>query len=117
MTLLLQQPLFLFYALYSDPQKYNSIFFCGFPYFFRPERHLYLTDVGFAQVEHADTGLSDAAADGIGQFLIQNGFLEGKVCPLLAACQLQLTGKGLLVTADSVHVGVEAFADVEAVLY
>ena len=41
-----------------------------------PYGHLDLADVGFAQEEHADPGLADAAADGVGQLLIQNGFLN-----------------------------------------
>ena len=41
-------------------------------YFLRPQRALNLPDVGFSQEEHTDTGLADAAADGVGQLFFNN---------------------------------------------
>ena len=41
-----------------------------------------LSDVGLAQVEHTDTGLADAAADGVGQLLLQNGLVEIQFQPV-----------------------------------
>ena len=66
-----------------------------------PYGHLDLADVGFAQEEHADPGLADAAADGVGQLLIQNGFLERKFCTIRAACSVQLAQQGVFIHTDA----------------
>ena len=39
-----------------------------FPHFTGPDAGLDLSDVGAVQQKHAQTGLSDTAADGVGKF-------------------------------------------------
>ena len=79
----------------------------GLHHLLRPHRRLHLADVGAAQHEHAQTGLSDAAADGIGQLSRQQRPVEGQLRPLRAARGLQLTPEGLPVHPDA-HGGAAA---------
>ena len=44
---------------------------------FRPDAYLHLTDVGFAQHEHAHARLTDATADALGQFFGEQQLVEG----------------------------------------
>ena len=53
-----------------------------------PDGALYFPDMGFAQIEHTDSGLADAAADGIGQFPVQQCLLEGQAGPFFTSGQL-----------------------------
>ena len=55
----------------------------------------------FAKEEHTDTGLSDTAADGIRQLLIQNRFLEGKLSPVVTSCLCQLFIQSIFIHADT----------------
>ena len=41
---------------------------------------------GFPQEEHTDSGLADAAADGLRQFAVKECLLEWQLSPLFAAC-------------------------------
>ena len=70
-------------------------------YFLRPQRALNLPDVGFSQEEHTDTGLADAAADGVGQLFFNNSLLEGQLRPFRAACFFQLGKQGLFIYTDT----------------
>ena len=67
----------------------------------RPDGCLYFSDMGFSEIKHADTGLTDTAADGVGQFFLQNCFLERKLRPCFASGELQLLFKSLFVHTDS----------------
>ena len=49
-----------------------------------------LLQMSLAQVEHTDTGLTDASADGVGQFFFQHSLLEGQFGPVFAAGFFQL---------------------------
>ena len=42
----------------------------------------------FAQEEHTDTGLSDAAADGVWKFFVDDRFLERKIFSFFTASLL-----------------------------
>ncbi len=67
-----------FYCL----QQLDSVGFRFFADFLWPDGALHFSDVGFAQEEHADPGLADAAADGVGQLFLEDCFLERKLCAL-----------------------------------
>src|SRR5699024_3064272 len=74
-------------------QKVNAVGKRFFGNVVRPERGLNLADVRFSQIIHTDTGLSDTASDGVGQFFVEQGFLERQFCALLASCGLQLASE------------------------
>ena len=63
-------------------QQCNTCCLTGINGFLIPDGGLYFTDVGFAQQQHAQTGLTDTAADGAGQFAFQQHFVicQGRVC-------------------------------------
>ena len=67
-------------------------------YFLRPQRALNLPDVGFSQEEHTDTGLADAAADGVGQLFFNNSLLEGQLRPFRVSLLFKLGKQGSLST-------------------
>ena len=89
----------------NNPRKYlqkiNAISCAFFPHLIGPDGYLNLSDMSLAEIKHTDTGLADTAAHGVGQLLLQNGLLEGQLRPILAAGEFQLTGKGILVHADT----------------
>ncbi len=59
------------------------------------------SDMGFAQIVHTDTGLSDPAADGIRQFFVQQGLLERKTGAVFTSGKLELSGKCFFIDTDS----------------
>ena len=74
-------------------QQVNAVGERFFSDVIRPERGLDFTDVCFSQVLHTDTGLPDAASDGVGQFFIEQGLLERQFCAVLTAGGLQLASQ------------------------
>ena len=50
-----------------------------------PDGGLDFADVRFAQQQHAETALADAAADGVGQFARQQRLVEGQFSAVVAA--------------------------------
>ena len=63
-------------------------------HFSGPQADLHLTDVGFAQHQHTQPALPNAAADAQGQFAGQHGLMEGKQQPVLAPQLLTLAAHG-----------------------
>ena len=75
-----------------------------FPYIFRPDRCLYLTNVGFTKEKHTDSGLSDSSSDSIWKFSIQKCFLEWKFCTTQTVCNFKLFLKRFFIHTDT-HTG------------
>ena len=50
---------------------------------FRPETGLDLPYMGFLEIEHAEPGLADSAADGEGQFAAEEPPVKVKLFPVL----------------------------------
>ena len=73
---------------FFDLQKLDSIFLALCDHIFWPQRGLYFSNVCFAQEEHTDTGLSDAAADGVWKFFVDDCFLERKIFSFFTASLL-----------------------------
>ena len=73
-------------------------------HFLGPDAALDFADVGFAQEEHAEAALADAAADGAGEFSGEQALVEGEVRLPLLTLDFQLAAQGLLVHADA-HAG------------
>ena len=69
-----------------------------------PYGGLDLADVSVAHQQHAETALSDAAADGEGELASEQRLMEGELAPLLAASDLQLPVEGFGTDADA-HAG------------
>ena len=67
-------------------QQHNPFFGRFFDHPVRPEGTLDLPDMGLAQIIHTDSGLADAAADGLRQFAVKECLLEWQLSPLFAAC-------------------------------
>ena len=75
------------FFIYRIPlQDCNSLCGCLVVDLIRPYGYLNLSDVGFPQEEHTDSGLADAAADGLRQFAVKECLLEWQLSPLFAAC-------------------------------
>ena len=68
---------------------------------FRPQGGLDFHDMRLAQEEHTDKGLADAAADGIGQLLVQDRFLKRQLGAFRTSGFVELAKQGLLIHADS----------------
>lgn len=66
-----------------------------------PDGSLNLTDVGAAQKQHTEPGLSDTAAYGQRQVAGCQHLVVGEVQPLFAAGSLQLFPEGGLVDPDA----------------
>ena len=66
-----------------------------------PDAGLHLADVGAAQHQHTQPGLADAAADGQGQFPVQQHLMERKLPPLVASGLGQLPVKRLGIYPDA----------------
>ena len=92
-------------------QKRDVGLFTGCDDVFGPNGAVHFSDMGLSEEEHADTGLTDTAADGEGERLVQNGLLEGEVRSLGAARLDKLLAERLCVDADA-HGG-ELQRDVE----
>ena len=80
--------IFISIAIFFDLQKLDSIFLALCDHIFRPQRGLYFSNVRFAQEEHTDTGLSDAAANSVWKFFVDDCFLERKIFSLFTASLL-----------------------------
>ena len=80
--------IFISIAIFFDLQKLDSIFLALCDHIFWPQRGLYFSNVCFAQEEHTDTGLSDAAADGVWKFFVDDCFLERKIFSFFTASLL-----------------------------
>ena len=65
---------------------------------------MYFANVCFSQEEHTDSGLTDTAADGVGQLAIQNGLVERQFGTFGTACFFQLFLHCLFIYTDS-HTG------------
>ena len=59
-------------------KKYDAVFFADALGVVVPEGNLHLADVRLAQKQHGQTGLTDTAAHGQGQFTLQQLTVEGK---------------------------------------
>ena len=79
----------------------DAICQCIFHYIVRPKGGLYLADMSFSEIIHTDTGLSNASAYRIGQFAVQQRFLEGQVGPFFASGLLQLAPERIFINADT----------------
>ena len=82
-------------------QKMNARFSKDLLCLRRPEGGLDLTDVSLAEEEHADSGLTDASSDREGELVVQDGFLEGKLCAVFTAGFFELFGKRLGIDTDA----------------
>jgi hypothetical protein len=89
----------------------NSVFVTFCNHILGPDRALNLTDMCLSKEEHTDSGLSNAASDGVRKLLVKNSLLERKLCALGAACLLKLALKGILINTDT-HAG-ELKSDVQ----
>ncbi len=69
----------------SKLNQVYSRFFCLLPHLVRPDAGLYLSDMSFAQVEHTQAALTDTASDALGQFIVQQTFVEIQFAPFLCA--------------------------------
>ena len=76
----------------------------GFAHVGGPDGGLDFADVGFAQQEHAQAGLADTAADGLGQFSVQQEPMEIECFFVQLAAFCQLAVQGLRIHADT-HTG------------
>ncbi len=72
-----------------------------FYHIIRPHGRLYFADMCFPQEKHTDTGLTDTAADGQRQFIMQDRFLERKLCPFGTARFFELAAQGILIHTDT----------------
>ena len=75
--------------------------FTGCDDVFGPNGAVHFSDMGLSEEEHADTGLTDTAADREGERLVQYGLLERKVRSLGAACLDKLFAERLCVDTDA----------------
>ena len=71
-------------------QQLNAILCTGIFNGLWPERTLYFTDVCLPKEEHADTGLTDTAADREWKLVVQNCLLERKFGTFRAASLVEL---------------------------
>ena len=69
--------------------------------FFRPYRSLYLADMCFAEEEHAEAALADAAADGLREAAVEQHLMELQGSTFGASAFLQLPAQGFLVDTDT----------------
>ena len=69
----------------SKLQQCDAGFFTGAQSLLVPQADLYLADMTRTKQQHAQTGLTDAAADGLGQFSMQKHLMEGEIPALVAA--------------------------------
>ena len=68
---------------------------------FGPDAGLYFSDMGFAQIEHTQPGLTDTATDRQGQRISHQAFVEIELQTFFFAFLLELTMEGLFVYADT----------------
>ena len=73
-------PRFIFWL-----QQNNLVFFTDFSHILRPQACLYLADMGAVSQQHAETGLSDTAADGVRKLAVKQHLMVRKVLSILAA--------------------------------
>ena len=66
-------------------QQGNAGFGAGLDGLFIPNAGLHLADVAAAQHQHCQPGLTDAAADGQRQFVIEEHLMEGELSAVIAA--------------------------------
>ena len=85
-------------------QQYDVFSGALLAHFLRPQADLDLADVGFAQQEHTQTALTDAAAHAQGQSAVQDALVEGEGQAVFAVQLRALAAHGGLVHADA-HAG------------
>lgn len=66
----------------------------------RPKGGLHFPNMGFSEEKHAQPGLADPPADGLGQFAVQKRSLERKRGPLLASRVGELAAQGVRIHPD-----------------
>ena len=71
-------------------EEENIVLAAGFDHFGRPDRSLGFADMRLTQHEHAQARLTDAAADGVRKFFMNNCLMERKVSSLGTACLFKL---------------------------
>ena len=82
-------------------QEHDACLFAGGNGLLVPNGGLHLTDMAAFHQKHAQSRLSDAAADGEGQFAVEEHFMEGQVPSFLAMRHGQLAGHGVGIDADA----------------
>ena len=76
-------------------EQCDAVFFAFPDHVFRPYRDLDFAHMGLLQHEHADTGLSDTAADGQRQRAVDDALVERELKAFFTARFLQLFLEGL----------------------
>ena len=66
-----------------------------------PDTGLDLTDMAAAHHQHRKTALTDTAANGQGQLIVQKHLVERKLSAVIAAGFFQLSIQGLSIHADT----------------
>ena len=67
----------------------------------RPDGSLNLADMTFMEQHHAETALSDTAADGKRQTIVEQLLVEIELFALLLVFEFQLTEQALLINTDT----------------
>ena len=71
-------------------QQCNTCCLTGINGFLIPDGGLHLADMRLAKKQHAQSGLTDTAADGAGQLAFQKHSMVGQVSAVITACLSQL---------------------------
>ena len=84
-------------------QKSYSCRFTSFDSILIPDGGLDLADMGAAHHQHTETALTDTAANGQGQLVIQKHFMEGELSAVITAGDRQLTVQSLGIHTDTIR--------------
>lgn len=84
----------LLYQRHAEPLAFLT-------HFLRPDACLYFADVRFLEKHHAETALTDAAADGEWQLAVEQTLMEVELLAFFLALLLKLAQQSLTVNADA----------------